>query len=183
MKKKLNLGCDVIKLEGYVNADITERVNPDIVVPKLPKRQPFKDKEFDEVLFDNSMQYIKVIDFIPTLQELCRIGKKAIISINPKNKVGSAYFEGGMNTNGYSIGSLQLINKENSKRWRELDFGIKITKMWFELNFRKLFFVKLFEKWVNKSASNQRLYENSFLFYLFTARWIWIEIEDAEENE
>ncbi|MFH1376320.1 MAG: hypothetical protein ABIH25_01665 [Candidatus Woesearchaeota archaeon] len=179
MNKKLNMGCNRKKLNGYLNADINNNTNPDMVVPPLPQRQPFKDKEFDEVLFDNCMQYVPVIDIVPSLKEMCRIGKKVIVSFSPKNMVGSTIFERGINMIGYSILSFYYLDEENrkSKSWRDWDYDFKINKIWFELNFRRFWHVRLLEWWVNKSKRNQQLYENSCLFYLFPARWIWIEFK------
>lgn len=183
--KKLNLGCGSIKLDGYVNADITERVNPDVLVPALPKKLPFKDKEFDEVLFDNCFQYIAVKDIVPSLYELCRIGKKVICNFNPKNQVGSTIWQEGMHTIGFGINDVRTLSNKAFKRdfnksWKPKPFDFNITKIWFELKLEEKFPVNLVKKWVNKSRRNQTIYENTFLYYLFQPKWVWIQIEEEE---
>ena len=181
---KLNLGCNNTKLDGYVNADISINVNPDIVVPPLPEKQPFKDKEFDEVLFDNSMQYIQVIDIVPSLKEMCRIGKKVKVSFAPKLLVGSCVFERGLNIIGYGISNFYFLDSKYRKKisWRDYDYDFNIISIKFELSFRRFPLVKLVEKIVNKSRWHQQVYENSIFFYMFPARWIWVEISDKKKR-
>ena len=179
--RKLNLGCGSKKLDGYLNVDITSRVNPDMVVPSLPERLPFEDKEFDEVLFENCFQYIKIIDILPSLDELCRIGKVVLCNFNPKNQMGSTIWTEGIKHSGFAISDMRglsnnWVKRDNNWKWRPYDYNI--TKIWFELKFANRLPVRLFQNFINKTFQRQRIYENSFLFYLLQPEWIWVRIEN-----
>ncbi len=69
---KLHLGCGVDKMDGYVNCDRSELVNPDRVVD-MEQKLPFKDNSVDEILMNHVLEH--VVNFIPLMHELHRISK------------------------------------------------------------------------------------------------------------
>jgi len=71
--KKLNLGCGNSKIEGYINLDIDERNNPDILFNLNKYPYPFKDDEFEYILADSVIEHLD--DFVKTMEELYRILK------------------------------------------------------------------------------------------------------------
>jgi len=76
---KLNLGCGKNKRKGYINCDISPKVNPDKIVD-LEKKLPFKDNSIDEIIANHILEHIN--NFIPLIHELHRICKKnALIKI------------------------------------------------------------------------------------------------------
>jgi len=56
--KKLNLGCGQCKLEGFLNVDCDEALEPDLVVD-LKKPLPFEEGVFEEVLFMHTIEHIE----------------------------------------------------------------------------------------------------------------------------
>lgn len=74
----LNIGCGNDKMEGAVNADISDLCNPDVVC-QLGTPLPFENKEFDEVYAYNVLTQIETnVEFVTALQELHRITKRVI---------------------------------------------------------------------------------------------------------
>ena len=81
MLTKLNLGCGLVKKEGYINCNISEEVKPDKVLD-LEKKFPFKDNSFDEVEASHVFEHVK--NFIPMMNEIrcvCRKGAKIFIRV------------------------------------------------------------------------------------------------------
>jgi predicted SAM-dependent methyltransferase len=76
---KLNLGCGRDKREGYINADISSDVGPDLVLNVLDGI-PFEDNSFDEVVAQNVLTQIeRGADFIFVMNELHRVTKGTIL--------------------------------------------------------------------------------------------------------
>jgi len=80
VKFKLNLGCGREALNDYINVDIVDLKEVDIVhdLDKFP--YPFLDNQFDEVRMKSIMEHLN--DVQKTLEELWRICKpNAVITI------------------------------------------------------------------------------------------------------
>ncbi len=180
-KKRLNVGCYTKKLDGWLNVDITQDVAPDQVIPKLPARMPFKDQEFDEVLFDNCMQYIEHKNVLSSLKELNRIGKKVKVSFLPASKQGGSIWSSpAMNQTGYTIGSLRKLQKVEPpyRTWYDRDFGFNVKKVWIELHFSRFSPLRIIQEIINLNQFWQQVYEDSFLSSLFHPKWYWVEFKN-----
>lgn len=66
---KLNLGCHVRKLKGYVNIDMDRSVKPDVVADAI--KMPFSDDSFEEVAADNIFEHI--LDTVRLMEEIHRV--------------------------------------------------------------------------------------------------------------
>lgn len=84
--KKLNLGCGLKYMEGWINLDISDldlynnKIKVDVVhnLDKFP--YPFPDDYFDEVLIDNVLEHLeKPPKVIEELERICK--NNAIIKI------------------------------------------------------------------------------------------------------
>ncbi len=64
---KLHLGCGLVKKKGYINCDISGKVNPDKVID-LEKKLPFKDNSVDEILANHVFEHI--VNFVPLMHEI-----------------------------------------------------------------------------------------------------------------
>lgn len=77
--KRLNMGCGYLKHEGFVNADISTMVKPDIVVDfSKPKWDEFKDNEFNHIVAKDVLEHIPG-DFCNIIKEMYRISKNGAI--------------------------------------------------------------------------------------------------------
>ena len=70
-RRKLNLGCGVGKLEGYVNVDSASAVNPDVVWDLNDIPYPFEDNRFDEILAFSVLEHLN--DTVKVMEEWHRI--------------------------------------------------------------------------------------------------------------
>lgn len=69
---KLNLGCGLFKMNGYVNIDSNPSCKPDKVMD-IEKRWAFKDNSIDEVVADRVLEHCKDVPFV--MSEIWRVCK------------------------------------------------------------------------------------------------------------
>jgi len=72
---KLNLGCGGDRKEGYVNIDIRESVEPDVVLDLEKESLPYGDNSVDEVIAYDFLEHISFrrVNFV--LKEIHRVLK------------------------------------------------------------------------------------------------------------
>jgi len=86
---KLNLGCNIHQPEGWINADIREELNPDVLLPMSEEPLwegalsskttnnplPWENDTFDQVLLSHVLEHIWLEEVPPFLHEIRRITK------------------------------------------------------------------------------------------------------------
>jgi hypothetical protein len=79
--KRLNMGCGLKKIEGFVNADNNKTVKPDVEVDFNQFPWPFKDNEFDHIVAKDILEHLgdKPEDFIKVIKEMYRISHNGAI--------------------------------------------------------------------------------------------------------
>ena len=77
-RTKLNIGCGRKKLEGFVNIDISKKVNPDVVV-NIEKGLPFEDNSFSYIYSKNVLEEIRQQYWDFVLREIGRVAKNGCI--------------------------------------------------------------------------------------------------------
>ena len=72
---KLNLVCGNKKLEGFINIDLTEYCNPDLLLDLENTPYPFKSNSVSEIRMKSVMEHLPVAPnkFFKILQEIYRI--------------------------------------------------------------------------------------------------------------
>ena len=76
---KLNLGCGLHKLEGYVNVDEQEYVEPDVVAD-LTKPWPFEDSSVDEAVASHILEHLTTDELFHFMRELHRVCKNGAVT-------------------------------------------------------------------------------------------------------
>jgi len=69
---KLNLGCGIDRMIGYVNCDISTDVKPDKIVD-LEKKLPFENNSIDEINLSHVLEHVR--NLIPLMHEIRRVCK------------------------------------------------------------------------------------------------------------
>jgi len=79
---KIYFGCGHDKRAGYINVDIRESVNPDIVWDMEITPYPFQSESAEEILFKDSLEHIswrKIPDVIAECRRILKKGGKLLI--------------------------------------------------------------------------------------------------------
>jgi hypothetical protein len=79
--KKLNLGCGWKKMNGFVNADRSTMLNPDIVVDFEKFPWPFEDNSFEFIYAKDILEHLGDTskDFIQVIKEMYRVSAPGCI--------------------------------------------------------------------------------------------------------
>lgn len=107
---KLNLGCGLCKLDGYLNVDIDAELKPDAIVD-LTKPFPFEKEQFEEVLFFHTIEHISKSFHPQMLSEIHRV-------LKPEGKVFIGYPE-------FSVCAKFWLDNKRGKRdfWEACIYG------------------------------------------------------------
>lgn len=68
---KLNLGCGMKYLQGYVNIDISEKSKADLILDLENGKLPYKDNSIDEIQAIQFLEHIR--NLIPLMNECYRV--------------------------------------------------------------------------------------------------------------
>jgi SAM-dependent methyltransferase len=172
---KYDLGCGAKKLDGFIGVDKEELPGVDIVAD-LNNKLPIKSDSADEINAMYIVEHVRDLDF--TMNEIWRICKNgAIVTVGVPHFSGNiAYYE--YHNRFFNIYSFQdwgggvprMVGKNNGK---------------FIILERKIIFPKfsvhilggLWEKLFNINFRTQKVYDETFLHWLFPAVAIHFKLE------
>lgn len=79
--KKLNLGCGLLKLEGYHNVDISTKVSADEVVDLEVTPWPWKDNEFSHIVAKDILEHLGETPrkFLEIIKEMYRVSRNGAV--------------------------------------------------------------------------------------------------------
>ena len=177
MTVKLNLGCGIIKLKGYINCDLSPEVNPDKVVD-LEKPLPFKTNSVDEIIAHHVIEHVENV--IPLLQEMYRVCKKgALIDIRVPHYANAAAWSDLTHRHAFAYTSLDYVEEDpqgkysvgrtQAHEYGKMRFKFKRKEIKFNKTFTLLGFHIPTNKWPN-------IYE-AFLANIFPANEIHFVLE------
>lgn len=166
---KLNLGCGFDKKKGYLNCDISKKVNPDKIID-LEKKLPFKDSSVDEILIFHVLEHFQKP--MEILKELYRISKnEAIIKIKVPYFSHESAFSMMDHYSFFSYTTFDFLNKNHACHWQ--GFG-NFKIVYKELRWRKglRFFGYIF----GFNPKVTRIYQELFCWW-FPAKELIVELK------
>lgn len=91
---KINLGSGKRKMEGFINIDIQERVNPDLVCD-VSKGLPYEDSTVEEIRAYDFLEHIPLGKTVGVIEEIWRVLKPGGIfeSFTPDAEYGQGAFQ------------------------------------------------------------------------------------------
>ena len=91
---KLNLGCGAMKVEGYVNIDERESVNPDLVC-NIFDGLPFDTESADNIIAKDFLEHIPPDKVVFVVEEIWRVLKTGCLfeSFTPDCEHGQGAFQ------------------------------------------------------------------------------------------
>jgi len=177
MKTKLNLGCGIVKLKGYINCDISPEVKPDKIVD-LEKKLPFKTNSVDEIIVHHVIEHVNNI--IPLLKEFHRICKKGgVIDIRVPHYANASAWSDLTHCHAFAYTSLDYVEnnpqgKYSMARTEAHEYGnLKFNFLKKEIKFNKTYTMLGFHIPTNRWPN---IYE-AFLANIFPANEIHFVLE------
>lgn len=70
---KINLGCDIYPIEGFINVDMEPKVNPDVCMDILSYLKSLEDNTVDEVYAGHVLEHFTTEESIEMLKEIHRV--------------------------------------------------------------------------------------------------------------
>ena len=83
---KLNIGCGLNKIQGFINIDKYPESKPDLVMDADVAPWPFESNQVDEVLFNHSLEHMGAdtetfLTLMKELHRICKAGAKIQINV------------------------------------------------------------------------------------------------------
>lgn len=120
---KLNMGCGMNKINGFVNVDKFLECQPDVQMDLEVLPWLFGDNEVDEVLFHHSLEHIGADPkiFLGMMKELYRVCKPgAEIRINVPHPRHDNFIGDPTHVRIISPQVLSLFSKKNNYHWQKI---------------------------------------------------------------
>jgi len=173
--RRLNLGCGVDVRPGWVNLD--GRALPGVdVVHDLARPLPFAAGTFDEVLCQDVLEHV---DMVAVLGEVHRVtAPGALVHIRSPHFSGHLAHVDPTHVRGVSVATFDYFVSSGPGDDYYFDFAFTaVDRRRVVLPDRRaLPLNRPVERWVNKGARRQQLYEESFLCRLFPAMNVEVEL-------
>ena len=138
---RLNLGCGFNKPEGFVQVDMFEECQPDVLHNLETFPYPFEDNSVDEILFNHSLEHIgqQSSVFLKIMQEIYRICRdEALIKINVPHPRHDNFISDPTHVRAIMPMTLQLFDLELNKHWQQMKAANSPFAIYLGVNFKLL---------------------------------------------
>ena len=177
MTIRLNIGCGIVKLPGYLNCDLSPEVNPDKVVD-LEKELPFKTNSVDKIVAHHVIEHVQNV--IPLLKDMYRVCKNgALIDTSVPHYANAAAWSDLTHVHAFAYTSLDYVEynpqvKHSVGKTQAHEYG----KMRFKFKRKELKFNKTFTRLGFRVLANKapNIYE-AFFANIFPANEILFVLE------
>ncbi len=135
---KLNLGCGNKKLDGYLNVDSYEGVNPDKLIDLTNTPYPFQDNSVSEIIMRNLIEHFpqNPREFFSLIQEMYRISMpNAKVLIRCPHPNHRWQIEDLTHQKAFSKESFILLSKKECKKLIELKSSKTPLAMIYNIDF------------------------------------------------
>lgn len=118
---KLNMGCGNNKKPDFVNVDMFEECEPDVLFDLESTPWPWLDDSVDEVLFNHSLEHIgaETKVFLAIIQELYRVCMKdALLRVNVPHPRHDNFITDPTHVRIITPDVLGMFSKANNDHWK-----------------------------------------------------------------
>lgn len=166
MKRILNLGCGVNKIENAINADVNATVNPDIVFDANKIPYPFKDNIFDVIYCYDVLEHLD--DTVGVMREIHRVLRKGgRIIITTPHFSSSNSFTDPTHKHHFSSRSFDFFTGGMGSFYTKVRFR-KIKQ---KIHFQPIYFA------IQALANTVPIFYETYLCWIFPAHHIYVELE------
>ena len=135
---KLNFGCGLNKIDGFINVDKYESCQPDLVMDVEATPWRFQTSEVDEVLFNHSLEHMgqQAEVFLRIIQELYRVCKPgAKVQINVPHPRHDEFLGDPTHVRVVTPGMLNLFSKRNNRYWSNIGAANSPLGLYLDVDF------------------------------------------------
>jgi len=127
---KINLGSGNRPQKDYINIDIQERVNPDLVCD-VTKGLPYEDNSVDEVRAFDFLEHIEPDKVISVITEIWRVLKPGgkFQSFTPDAEFGQGFYQDPTHRNPWTENSWLYYSEEGYRNLYGIEANFKIEKI------------------------------------------------------
>ncbi len=160
---RLNIGCGIKKIPGWINVDVNPKFAPDLIWD-ITKRSRFADDTVEDIYCDNVLEHLD--NFVPVVKEFHRIlkpgGRLRIIVPH----FASVFWDIPSHRRPFSYYTFHHFSKRHRLNMETEDIGVYFSGMRTRLVFTKKYKVwnRIIEPLANLSPL---IYEQTFLRSLF----------------
>ena len=120
---RLNLGCGVNKMDGYLNVDKFDYGKPDLVMDLEQTPWQFADDSVDEIMLNHILEHLgkDTQTFFAIIKEIYRVCKNnALIEINVPHPRHDNFINDPTHVRIVTPALMGLFSKKNCLRWKEM---------------------------------------------------------------
>ena len=162
---KLNLGSGFKKIDGFVNVDMFDECEPDILHNLEVFPWPFQDNSVDEILLNHSLEHIGQLSqiFLTVIKEIYRICQKdATVQINVPHPRHDFYISDPTHVRIITPITLQLFDLELNNHAKTINAANSPFAIYLGVNFKLIKALQILdpyyeEKLKNKEVTNEEL--------------------------
>lgn len=117
---RLNLGCENIKKEGWINIDINPKVEPDIVADVTDLSNHFKPNSVDEIYAGHLLEHLypqEAITAVENWKSLLKEGGKLCVVVPDFKYLVKAYMGGSMSIEELAMEYVYSYVQPSHHRW------------------------------------------------------------------
>lgn len=163
---KLNIGCGVNKLNGFVNIDKYAVCEPDLLMDAEVLPWPIGDNEVDEVIFNHSLEHMGGDPnvFLGIIKDLYRVCKpNALIHINVPHPRHDYFISDPTHVRAITPELLYLFSKKANYEWKATGAANSPLAIYLDVDFEvtrveQIIDGEYMKKYQSKEISDEDLY-------------------------
>lgn len=156
---KLNLGCGLRQLDGFVNVDKFAVCEPDLVFDLEQFPWPWRNDAVEEVVMRHVLEHLGertdvYLGILKELYRICRVGAR--ISITVPHPSHDDFRNDPTHVRAITADSFQLLSKSNCRKWGEQGIGNTPLALYLDVDFEIVGTqIVLDEPWGTKHAQRK----------------------------
>ncbi len=156
---RLNLGCGVNKLDGYVNIDKFDYGVPDMVMDLEQTPWQFLDDSVDEIMLNHVLEHLgrDTDTFFAIMKEIYRVCKNgAKIEINVPHPRHDNFINDPTHVRIITPALLELFNKKSCLIWKEMGAANSPLALYLDVDFKvESFNVEVERKYLDQMTAGE----------------------------
>jgi len=136
---RLNLGCGLNKMDGYVNVDKFDYGKPDIVMDLEQTPWQFSDNSVDEIMLNHTLEHLgkDAHTFFAIIKEMYRICKNnALIEITVPHPRHDHFINDPTHVRIVTPALMGLFSKKNCLHWKQIGAPNSPLALYLDVDFQ-----------------------------------------------